>query len=136
MEKQKNTIFYLAILICILSLIFIIKVITKKDNIQVSNNNVVQTNTIKNNIVKKNNAVYIESHKGNNYIIEGVVKNTTNKTVKNLKVSAKIYDYNDNKKRDVNTYLDNLAPNETWAFELWTGESNYKYKELKVTYEN
>ena len=139
MGEQKNTIFYLVILICILSVIFIVRVITKNDNIIEESNNIIsnkQNNSNEFYKTTKNNSIYIESHKGYNYEIRGVVKNTTNKTVKNLKVSAKIYDNEDNKKRDVNTYLDNLAPNESWAFELWTGETNYKYKELKVTYEN
>ena len=29
-----------------------------------------------------------------------------------------------------------LEPGETWAFSIWTGQTNYKYKNLKLTYDN
>ena len=80
MEKQKNTIFYLALLISILSIIFIIKVSTPKDNILVSSNNIVQTNTIKNNTNTQKQGLYIKEHYIENYnslvkIVKGIVIN-------------------------------------------------------------
>ena len=122
---------YILILTLIFGIILIYK-INNKESINVSTNKINTISTIKTNTIK--NDVYIESHKAHNYQIKGIVRNGTNKTVKGLQVSADIYDKNDNKLRTMTAFLESLSAGETWSFSIWSGETNYKYKNLKLTY--
>lgn len=126
--KNKNII-YLLIIVTILGFVLIVRVNNKKDT---NKQNSINNNTNNNVVIK--NSVYIESHKAYSYQIKGIVRNGTNKTVTGLKITADIYDKNDNKIRNMSAYLETLSSGETWAFSIWSGETNYKYKNLKLTY--
>ena len=135
MENQKKLIIILGIIIVILAIIMIYKIKNPKEIKQTSittNNYSVQNTTV----TKERNEVYIVNHKGEIPNITGIVKNGTNQTIRNVKITVDLYDINGNKTGTSGDILDSLAPNETWAFSIYASFSQYKYKNLKVTYEN
>ncbi len=140
MEKQKNIIFYLTILICILSIIFIIKVATKNDNIQVSSNmvpnvrdgnNITQTNSIKNNTNTQKQGLYIKEHYIKNTTfsktIEGIVVNNTNQNYEYVVVRVQCYDKDNNKLESSGDSITNLNSKESWKFNIYINSETARY---------
>ena len=129
---KNKSIFYLLITIITLLIILIFRANSTTNN--KTENQTIRNNTIVNKVVKK--GIYIESHKGYNYKITGIVRNNTNKKVTGLKLKVNIYDKDNNKLGSSGDMMSLLEPGETWAFSIWTGQTNYKYKNLKLTYDN
>lgn len=130
MEKEKNIIFYLAISIIILSIIVIIRVTTTNNNIQVSSNNVMQTNNIKNNTNTQKQGLYIKEHYIKNDFsktIEGIVVNNTNNNYKYLQVEVECYDKDNNKLQTTSDIISELKSNENWKFKIYVNSETYKY---------
>jgi len=131
MEKEKNIIFYLAIIIIILSIIFIIKT-TISDNKQIENNVIKNTqksnNTIKQNTEKQ--GLYIKEHYMRNEFsktIEGIVVNNNNKNYKYLQVEVQCYDKNNNKLQTTGDIISELNSNENWKFKIYVDNDTYRY---------
>ena len=131
MEKEKNIIFYLAIIIIILSIIFIIKT-TISDNKQIENNVIKNTqksnNTIKQNTEKQ--GLYIKEHYMRNEFsktIEGIVVNNYNKNYKYLQVEVQCYDKNNNKLQTTGDIISELNSNENWKFKIYVDNDTYRY---------
>ena len=131
----------LIIIAIVLLLIFLFIIITNPgDTKQSSTNistkqNIIKNTTNTNNINNTNqNQVYIVNHKAENLSIKGIVKNNTNRNVKNLKIEADIYDKNGNKINTSSDWLEELKPNETWAFSIFTGQTSYTYKNIRLNY--
>lgn len=83
---------------------------------------------------KSSNDVYIEKHEMNNYYITGIVKNNTNNTIKNLRITADCYDKENNKLGYAVDSLNELQPNETWKFKMLKSSETTQYKNIKLTY--
>jgi len=131
MEKEKNIIFYLAIIIIILIIIFIIKT-TISDNKQIENNVIKNTqksnNTIKQNTEKQ--GLYIKEHYMRNEFsktIEGIVVNNNNKNYKYLQVEVQCYDKNNNKLQTTGDIISELNSNENWKFKIYVDNDTYRY---------
>lgn len=130
MKKEKNIIFYLAISIIILSIIFIIRVTTTNNNIQISSNNIIQTNNIKNNTNIQKQGLYIKEHYIKNDFsktIEGIVVNNTNNNYKYLQVEVECYDKDNNKLQTTSDIISELKSNENWKFKIYVNSETYKY---------
>lgn len=139
MNKGNNIILYLTILIIVLTIIFIIKVATKNDNIQVSSNvvpnirednNITQTNTIKNNTNTQKQGLYIKEHYIKNDFsktIEGIVVNNTNNNYKYLQVEVDCYDKDNNKLQTTSDIISELKSKENWKFKIFVNSDTYKY---------
>lgn len=112
-------------------------VATKNTNAPSKNTGATAKNTennIQDDIKKETKTVFIKEHSLNNTYINGIVKNNTENTVTNLKISADCYDKNGNKLANGVSYLDKLEPGETWNFKIYTYSNTKQYKNLKIEY--
>lgn len=138
MEKQKNIIFYLAIIICILSIIFIIKIIipkkeTVKTNSNIANNiiaNKQKENVTTNNTNTQKQGLYIKEHyiKNSSFkTIEGIVVNNTNNNYEYLQVEVDCYDKDNYKLETTSDIISELKSQEKWKFKIYINSNTYKY---------
>lgn len=133
-----NVINILIILAIVLLVIFLFVIITSPVDTKTASTNTKQNivkNTNKTNTINNNqNKVYIVNHKAESLSIKGVVKNNTNKTIENVKIEADIYDKSGNKIKSSYDWIEELKTNETWAFSIYTGETSYIYKNIRLNY--
>ncbi|MFR8104030.1 MAG: FxLYD domain-containing protein [Clostridia bacterium] len=135
--KNKKIIITLIILIIVLGIILLIKINTKK-NINTSSN-ITKNNIVKNTIFdvsEEPKTVYIVKKEARAFGIDGILKNNTNQTIKNIELATTFYDKEGNKLRKNSTRMEELLPGQTWKFTIATYESKYKYDNIQITYDN
>lgn len=143
MNERKIMFIVLIIIILIATIFLLIKINMPKNKTVAKTSNINVTNVYKNTIQTNNNSntqepktVYIKSHKLNHNTIEGIVKNNSGRTVKNIVIKADCYDANGNKlSNSAFDSITELKANETWSFGLWVVSKTKSYKNLRIEYD-
>lgn len=123
----------LIIIIIILLVILLSKTITNKDK---KNNEINKTNIINNietNNININKKVEIISHTKNTFSIDVIIKNNTNKNLKEVIVKAECYDKEGNNLGTQSNGRYNVNTKDKYKITIYCDSDTYKYN-LKVEY--
>lgn len=112
------------ILLVIIIFVFLSQSNKSKNNVTNTKNNIAELEIIKEDLTISPKEYLKESE----YLIEGIVKNNTNKIVKNVRIRAIFYDNNNNKISEAMDYINSIDENGTWKFKLGL------YSKEKLTY--
>ena len=121
--------------ILLIIIIILLSILIIKNNTNTNTTNTINNINISNIIENKQSKDEVEiiSHKKNTFSIEVVIKNNTNKTLKEVIVSAECYDKEGNNLGTTSNGQYNVNTKDKYKITIYCNSDTYKYN-LKVEY--